>query len=56
MNCVYCDSPAEEHDPVYLAEGTVDADPMAFCNYACLTAHVDERGLVNGACCNWSPE
>ena len=56
MDCRYCDSAVEEHDPVYVAEGAIDADPMAFCNYACLTSFVDEHGLTDGAACNWSPE
>ncbi len=56
MDCVYCDSAVEAHDPVYVAEGAIDAEPMAFCNYACLTSHVDQQGLTEGACCNWSPE
>jgi hypothetical protein len=56
MDCAYCDSAVEEHDPVYVSEGAVDADPMPFCNYACLTSYVDKRGLTDGASCNWSPE
>lgn len=56
MDCVYCGSVAEAHDPVYVSEGEIDADPMAFCNFACVTAYVDEQGLTDGACCNWSPE
>lgn len=55
MNCQYCDSAVEEHEPVYVAEGAIDADPMAFCNFACLTAFVDERGLVDKTSCNWEP-
>lgn len=46
MDCRYCDSAVEANDPVYVAEGAIDADPMAFCNFACLTAYVDERGLA----------
>jgi hypothetical protein len=56
MDCRYCDSAVETHDPVYVAEGAIDAEPMAFCNYACLTAFVEERGLTDDACCHWSPE
>jgi len=55
MDCEYCESTVEEHDPVYVAGGAVDAEPMAFCNYACLTTYVDERGLADGAACDWSP-
>ncbi|MFW5935204.1 MAG: hypothetical protein ACOCQL_05075 [Halolamina sp.] len=39
-----------------VAEGTSDADPMAFCNYACLTTYVVERGLSDDARCHWSPD
>lgn len=56
MDCVYCDSAVEAHDPVYVAEGAIDADPKAFCNYACLTTYVEERGLTDDACCHWSPD
>jgi hypothetical protein len=24
MDCAYCDSPVEEHDPVYVSEGAID--------------------------------
>ncbi|MFW6448535.1 MAG: hypothetical protein ACOC0X_03215 [Halobacteriota archaeon] len=55
--CSYCGSDVERHDPVYVEEvdedGRVDAG--AFCNYACLTAHIDEAGLTAGASCEWSP-
>ena len=28
----------------------------AFCNYACLSAHIDEAGLADGDACRWEPE
>jgi len=26
------------------------------CNYACLTAHIDEANLTAGDACEWTPE
>jgi len=52
--CVYCDSRVERHDPVYVREDG-DDEERAFCNYACLAAHVDEAALTTGACCEWPP-
>lgn len=54
-NCVYCGSVVENHDPVFVSEGDPAADSIPFCNYACLHAHVEEEGLMTGACCEWSP-
>ena len=31
-------------------------DVGAFCNYACLSAHIDEAGLADGDACRWDPE
>lgn len=53
--CVYCGSTVENHDPVYVAKGSPDADPSPFCNYACLSAYVEAEGLLDGASCEWSP-
>jgi hypothetical protein len=30
--------------------------PAYFCNYACLSAHIDEQELTAGDACEWSPE
>lgn len=54
-DCVYCGSPVDRHDPVFVSEGSADAPPDAFCNYACLQAHVEEASLTAGATCEWSP-
>jgi len=30
--------------------------PAYFCNYACLSAHVDAEDLTAGNACEWSPD
>lgn len=53
--CTYCGHDLERHDPVFVNEGTnASANQTGqFCNYACLTAHVDAEGLTDGAACDW---
>lgn len=56
--CTYCGSDLTAYDPVHVAE-TVEGrrEPAgSFCNYACLVAHVEERGLATDAACEWSPD
>jgi hypothetical protein len=56
-DCTYCGAIVEAHDPVYVEE-TVGGERTTagqFCNYACLTAHVEAAGLTDGACCRWEP-
>ena len=53
--CTYCGSDLDQYDPVVAvseesADGTT-AEAGRFCNYACLTRHVEEAGLTAGACC-----
>lgn len=51
-DCTYCGCDVHAHDPVFVSEGTDElqtADP--FCNYACLSAHIEEAGLTTGATC-----
>ncbi|NHN57665.1 MULTISPECIES: hypothetical protein [Halorussus] len=52
-DCTYCGSDVSEHDPVFVAEqrGDEREETGQFCNYACLSAHIDEANLVDGACC-----
>ena len=52
--CTYCGCDVHAHDPVFLTEGTAGdgTDADAFCNYACLVAHVEAAGLTTGATCN----
>jgi hypothetical protein len=55
--CTYCGSDVERHDPVSVEE-TEDGDRVPagqFCNYACLSAHIEEEELATGACCQWEP-
>ncbi|WP_254273011.1 hypothetical protein [Haloarcula marina] len=56
MECTYCGCSVEDHDPLYLSP-TPAGDPTAqFCNYGCLSAHIDEADLTTGTTCQWSPE
>lgn len=51
-DCTYCGCEVEAHDPVFVSEGSADDDPASqFCNYACLSAHVEESGLAEGSRC-----
>nr|WP_079990812.1 hypothetical protein [Haloarcula sp. CBA1127] len=55
VDCTYCGCPVENHDPVYVSE-TPDGKPKTqFCNYGCLSAHIDEADLTTGTACEWSP-
>ena len=52
-DCAYCGCDVHAHDPVFVAEER-DGERVeagAFCNYACLVAHVEEAGLTTGATC-----
>lgn len=56
QDCAYCDAPIFEHDPICVRDcDTGCADPSYFCNYACLSAHIEEENLTTGDCCEWSP-
>ena len=66
-DCTYCGCAVEAHDPVFVYEEREDADEDEderedaaenervlagqFCNYACLSAHVEESNLADGAIC-----
>ncbi|ELZ81655.1 hypothetical protein C454_08354 [Haloferax gibbonsii ATCC 33959] len=58
IECTYCGSDVRRHDPVFVAE--LEAGERvpagAFCNYACLSSHIDAAGLTTGASCEWRPE
>jgi len=56
-DCTYCGSDVSEHDPVFVDERDDGERVPAgrFCNYACLSAHVEAEDLVTGACCRWEP-
>lgn len=51
--CTYCGLDVHDHDPVFVEEvGDDGREPAGqFCNYACLSAYVEENGLQDGACC-----
>lgn len=57
MECTYCGADLASYDPVFVeeTEGGERVPAGAFCNYGCLSAHVEEAGLVNGAACSWDP-
>lgn len=55
--CAYCQSAIFDHDPICVRKCTADCgEPMYFCNYACLSAHIDEEELTSGNACQWSPD
>jgi hypothetical protein len=51
--CTYCGSDVYRHDPVFVTEEREfrRVETGAFCNYACLSAHIDEEGLAEGDSC-----
>lgn len=61
-DCTYCGCDVHDHDPLFVAEGPEAAEGRAdgpgaadaYCNYACLSAHIDEAGLAAGATCRLS--
>jgi hypothetical protein len=55
--CAYCGSPIFVHDPICVRDCTADCGlPHYFCNYACLSAYIDENELTYGDACEWSPK
>ena len=52
-DCTYCGCDVHAHDPVFVSEGTNDSSATsdAYCNYACLAAHIEEAELTTGATC-----
>lgn len=57
MECTYCGADLASYDPVFVeeTEGGERVPAGAFCNYGCLSAHVEEAGLAEGAACTWEP-
>jgi hypothetical protein len=58
MDCQYCGTDLARYDPVFVEETGADGGRIeagAFCNYACLAAHIDDAGLTDGDACEWSP-
>ena len=53
MECSYCSSPVQVHDPVYLSV-TPGGDPTAqFCDYGCLVAHIEAEELATESADKW---
>lgn len=57
MECVYCGSDLAAYEPVFVEEtdGDERVEIGGFCNYACLSAHIEAAELVYGDACEWSP-
>jgi len=57
QTCAYCGSRIFDHDPICVRDCRVDCGAATyFCNYACLSAFIDENELTYGDACEWSPE
>ena len=58
MECTYCGSDLDRYDPVFVEEtdGGERVPAGAFCNYACLSAHIEDAELTYGDACEWRPE
>lgn len=55
--CAYCASQIFDHDPICVRDCDDDCgSPSYFCNYACLSAHIDAERLTTGDACAWSPD
>ena len=52
--CTYCGSDLAAYEPVYVEEtdGGGRTPAGQFCNYACLSAHIDDADLTLGAACH----
>ena len=58
MECTYRGSDLARYEPVFVEE-TDDGERLeagGFCNYACLSAHIDEAELTDGDACEWQPD
>jgi len=58
MRCTYCRSDLSSYEPVSVQK-QVNPDPVdvgVFCNYACLTAFIDDERLTAGEACAWTPD
>lgn len=53
-NCTYCGSDLAGYDPLIVHQdfGDEQDEEGRFCNYGCLSAHIDEEGLIYGAACH----
>jgi len=54
--CAYCESQIFDHDPICVRDCEDECgSPVYFCNYACLSAYIDENDLTVGDACEWIP-
>lgn len=53
MDCTYCGSDVYRHNPVFVQKEREfrRTDAGQFCNYACLSAYIEEENLDSGAAC-----
>jgi hypothetical protein len=55
--CSYCDSDVAAHAAVCIRDCTEDCSLVGrFCNFACLTAYVDDNDLAVGDACEWASD
>jgi hypothetical protein len=56
-DCTYCGREIEAHDPLWIEErdGGERVPAGRFCNWACLSSHIDEEDLTTGDACEWTP-
>ena len=58
MECSYCGTDLATYEPL-VVEREVDRDRVqegVFCNYACLSARIDDAELTSGEACVWTPD
>lgn len=51
--CTFCESDLAPYDPVVVERELEDGRERegVFCNYGCLSAHIEATGAATGACC-----
>ena len=53
----YCESRIFDHDPICVRDCDDGCgSPADFCNYARLSAYIDENNLTTGDACEWEPD
>ena len=50
-DCAYCGCDVTVHNPVYVRENGSEWE-TPYCNYGCLSAHIEEEGLAVGTTCS----
>jgi len=55
--CAHCESRIFDHDPICVRDCENGCgSPSYFCNYACLSAYIDENDRTTGDACEWHPD